>query len=239
MQSIFQFKSSVLLLAFAAAVSSLSLLGACSAETQGQAQSAPTTAATPSGTMPGMDHGTMTNQPGHGAGMNHGMDLGPADANFDLRFIDAMIPHHQGAVVMAKDVLQKSKRPELQKLAQEIIKAQEQEIAQMQQWRKQWYAGMSDTPMAWHAPMGHMMMMSKEQRQSMMMTMDLGPGDAKFDLRFLNAMVPHHEGALVMAKDALQKSKRPELQKLAKSILSSQEAEIKQMKQWHKAWYGQ
>jgi len=39
----------------------------------------------------------------HG-GINHStsMELGPADAEFDLRFIDAMTPHHQGAVEMAK-----------------------------------------------------------------------------------------------------------------------------------------
>jgi uncharacterized protein (DUF305 family) len=49
----------------------------------------------------------------HNGSMNHSMemDLGPADADYDLRFIDAMILHHQGAVVMAKEVQQKSKRP--------------------------------------------------------------------------------------------------------------------------------
>jgi uncharacterized protein (DUF305 family) len=49
------------------------------------------------------------------------MDLGPADESYDLRFLDAMVPHHEGAVVMAKEVLQKSQRPEMKKLAKEII----------------------------------------------------------------------------------------------------------------------
>lgn len=66
-------------------------------------------------------------------------NLGTADAEFDLRFINAMIPHHEGAVIMAKDALKKSKRPEIQKLAQEIISSQETEIKQMQQWRQNWY----------------------------------------------------------------------------------------------------
>lgn len=52
------------------------------------------------------------------------MDLGHADAEFDLRLIDAMIPHPQGALDMAKEAQQKSKRPEVQKLALDIIKAQ-------------------------------------------------------------------------------------------------------------------
>lgn len=66
------------------------------------------------------------------AQMDHGsMDLGPADESFDLRFIDAMIMHHQGAVVMAEDAQQNSLRPEIQTLASEIIAAQQTEIAEM------------------------------------------------------------------------------------------------------------
>lgn len=176
--------------------------------------------------------------------MNYGnmggmsMELGTADANFDLRFIDGMTPHHQGALVMAKEALQKSKRPEIRKLAEAIIKAQDKEIAQMQQWRKSWYPKASSTPMAWNSKMGHMMSMSKEQKQGMMMNMDLGAADSSFDLRFINAMLPHHEGALEMAKEAQNKSKRPEIKKLAQEILTSQQAEIDRMKQWRKSWYG-
>jgi len=176
--------------------------------------------------------------------MNYGnmggmsMELGTADPNFDLRFIDGMTPHHQGALVMAKEALQKSKRPEIRKLAEAIIKAQDKEIAQMQQWRKSWYPKASSTPMAWNSKMGHMMSMSKEQKQGMMMNMDLGAADSSFDLRFINAMLPHHEGALEMAKEAQNKSKRPEIKKLAQEILTSQQAEIDQMKQWRKSWYG-
>ena len=84
--------------------------------------------------------------------------------------------------------------------------------------------------------MNHMMEMSPEVRGNMMMNMNLGSADDKFDLRFLDAMIPHHEGALVMAKDAIAKSKRPEIQKLSQEILSSQQAEIDQMKQWRKSW---
>jgi len=40
---------------------------------------------------------------------------------------------------------------------------------------------------------------------------DLGTADAEFDLRFMNAMIEHHEGAITMAKDALSKSKRPKI----------------------------
>ncbi|MEH1792167.1 DUF305 domain-containing protein [Nostoc sp.] len=171
--------------------------------------------------------------------MNHsmGMDLGPADTNFDLRFIDAMIPHHQGAVEMAKEAQVKSKRPEIKKLADNIIKSQNQEITQMKQWRQGWYPKAGDKPMAYNSQMGHMMEMSSDQMKGMMMSQDLGTADSEFDLRFINAMIPHHEGAVKMGQDALSKSKRPEIKKLAQEIVKAQEVEIKEMQQWRKAWY--
>ncbi|TVP62046.1 MAG: DUF305 domain-containing protein [Nodularia sp. (in: Bacteria)] len=180
---------------------------------------------------------TSDHQHQHHGGMDHAMDLGPADASYDLRFIDGMIVHHQGAVVMAQDALENSQRPEIKQLAEEIITAQNQEIAQMQQWRSAWYPNAGDTPMAYHAEMGHMMEMTPEQKQAMMMSMDLGAADAEFDLRFINGMIPHHEGAVVMAQDALQKSQRPEMKELAEEIIQTQETEINQMKQWRQAWY--
>ncbi len=176
----------------------------------------------------GMNHG----------GMNHSMDVGPANANYDLRFIDSMVPHHQGALVMAQEVIQKSQRPELVKFAKNIITEQKKEIAQMQQWRKKWYPKVSATPMMWHSEMNHEMAMTDEHKQSMMMSMSLGTADAGFDKRFLDAMIPHHQGAVTMAQDSLQKSKRPELQKLSKNIISSQQSEIDLMTQWRQKWYG-
>ncbi len=205
-----------------------SITTACSAGSKTSAQS-PSPTMMDTG-MKGMDHSSIM------GGMS--MDLGPADADLDLRFLDAMTPHHQGAVEMAKEAQQKSKRPEIQKLSDEIIKAQDTEIAQMKQWRQAWYPKASDTPMAYNAQMGHMMAMSPEQKQGMMMSQDLGAADAEFDLRFIDAMIPHHEGAVTMAKEVLGKTKRPEIKQMAEEIITSQQAEIKQMKAWRKAWYG-
>ncbi len=178
-----------------------------------------------------MNHGDMQH------GMNHNLDLGPDDTSYDLRFIDAMIPHHEGAIIMAKEAQQKSQRPEIQKLAQEIIAVQNQEISSLKKWRQSWYPQAPKAPQTWNSQTQQMMAMSPEQIAAMGMNLDLGTADAKFDLRFINAMIPHHEGAVIMAKDALKKSKRPEIQKLAQEIISSQETEIKQMQQWGQNWY--
>lgn len=57
---------------------------------------------------------------------------------FDKVFLEQMIIHHQGAIDMANIVLQKSSRPELRSLANDIIAAQTKEINQMKQWQMQW-----------------------------------------------------------------------------------------------------
>jgi uncharacterized protein (DUF305 family) len=167
------------------------------------------------------------------------MELGPKDAEFDLRFIDGMMVHHQGAVNMAETALQNSQRPEIKQLAQNIIAAQQKEVEQMQQWRQAWYPDAGTELMMYHAEMGHSMAMSEEMQAAMRMDGDLGKADDEFDLRFLDSMIPHHEGALVMAEQALERSDRPELKQLSQDILSSQQSEIDQMKQWKADWYGQ
>lgn len=72
------------------------------------------------------------------ADMNAGL-VGKTGDAFDKAFIDEMVVHHQGAVEMAKLVLATSKRPELIKLANDIITAQTKEINMMNGWSKAWF----------------------------------------------------------------------------------------------------
>jgi|ERR1043165_13209 uncharacterized protein (DUF305 family) len=65
--------------------------------------------------------------------MHGAMDIA-FTGNADVDFVKGMIPHHAGAVDMAKTVLAFGKDPEVRKLAEEIVKAQESEIAFMQGW---------------------------------------------------------------------------------------------------------
>lgn len=141
-------------------------------------------------------------------------------APYDAQFIDDMIVHHQGAVDMAKDALNQAQRPELRAMAMSIIDAQNAEIQQMRAWRDAWFPGLADTG-------GTGMSMGM---------MSVAPGDEPYDIRFIDAMIPHHQGAIAMAEALKTKTQRAELLKLADQIISAQTAEIAVMKEWRSAW---
>ncbi|HEX9961895.1 MAG TPA: DUF305 domain-containing protein [Pyrinomonadaceae bacterium] len=179
-----------------------------------------------------MNHGNMNHQPMNRDAMNHSeMKSSPnaANAPYDLQFLDTMIAHHQGAVDMAKMAAAKAEHAELKALAANVITSQEKEIGEMKSWREKWFAG--------EAPAMNMEMagMSDSMKDMDMTKLGSLTGNA-FDLEFIEQMIPHHEGAVIMAKEALQKSQRAEIKNMANAIIRDQEAEIKQMKGWQAAW---
>lgn len=72
------------------------------------------------------------------SGMMNGLAGKTGDA-FDKAFIDGMIEHHEGAVVMAEEALKNAKHQEIKDMANAIISAQTKEIDQMKEWRLSWY----------------------------------------------------------------------------------------------------
>jgi uncharacterized protein (DUF305 family) len=179
-----------------------------------------------------MNNDSMNHQAMNHDKMNHSeMKSSPnaASAPFDLQFLDTMIAHHQGAVDMAKDAEAKAHHQELKTLAKNIIASQEKEIDEMKMWREKWFAA---EPPAMNMEMAGM----KDSMKGMdMSTLESLTGN-DFDLEFIKQMIPHHDGAVIMAKEALQKSQKSEIKNLAASIIKDQEAEIKQMKEWQAVW---
>ena len=69
--------------------------------------------------------------------MDEGMHNAEYTGEPDHDFVTMMIPHHQGAIDMAKSLLLHGKDPQMRRLAQEIITEQQSEIELMQVWLKQ------------------------------------------------------------------------------------------------------
>ena len=146
----------------------------------------------------------------------------------DERFIDAMVPHHQGAIEMAQVALENAEHPEILALAEEIVAAQETEIGQLKSIKQEQF-GTS----------GVSMDMSKEQMEGMGMAMD--PPELAmqepFDKAFIDNMIPHHESATEMANVVLVESENHEIREIAEAIVDAQKREIEQMRSWRDEWY--
>lgn len=153
----------------------------------------------------------------------------------DKHFIEQMIPHHEGAVDMAELALQKSKRPEIKTLATAIIKDQTKEIVDMTAWYKDWFGG--TVPKGSAGKMSGGMMSSGGMHMGGQEDMASLENAKDFDKAFLEAMIPHHQLALMMVQMLKAGSNRPEMLQLVENITVSQSKEIQQMQAWYTQWY--
>lgn len=160
--------------------------------------------------------------------------------DFDRQFIDMMVPHHEGAVEMAKIAQQRAEHPEIKQMADAILQAQESEIAAMKSWRQAWY-GSDETPPMHMMPMIDGMGGHAGHGSTMDMAADveaLRQAPEPFDRAFIDAMIPHHQMAVDAAKLAETRATRAEIKELAKAIVEGQQREVDQMTEWRRAWYG-
>lgn len=58
--------------------------------------------------------------------------------DLDKTFLRVMVPHHIGAIAMAKEILERGDHPELKEMAQKIVDTQTDEVTQMEKWQKEW-----------------------------------------------------------------------------------------------------
>jgi uncharacterized protein (DUF305 family) len=168
---------------------------------------------------------------GCGTGMDHSSHMG-GNKMSDPMFTAEMIPHHQAAIDMAALAPTRAEHPQIKTLAAEIGSAQAAEIELMKKVGKE---------NGWdpNAKMDHSGMSGMSKHE---MGMDMDPDELKtanpFDKAFIEMMVPHHQGAILMANHELSRGSDPQIRALAKSIIASQTLQINQMKQWYQAWYG-
>ncbi len=152
------------------------------------------------------------------------------DADYDLRFLDTMALHHQHAVDMAKMAEGQAQHDELKRMSADVVKSQGAEIAQLKAWREDWYAG--------KAPAVSMEMPGMKQSMEGMSIDELHAAEgAAFDHAFIDMMIPHHEGAVAMANDALAKAQHAELKQIARKIIDAQTTELATMRSWSSSWF--
>lgn len=141
---------------------------------------------------------------------------------FDQAFIDAMVPHHRSAIEMAEGAKARGlTQPDLDRIATDIIDSQQREIDQMLEWREQWFGSGKLGPV-----LPEVLGVPESE-----LGMNHGGGDEiagaiDVDAKFAEMMIPHHEGAITMAKAAQSRAQHPEIKTLAEAIVEAQLREI-------------
>lgn len=144
----------------------------------------------------------------------------------DVAFATNMISHHQQAVELSAMVPDRSTNAELVALAQQISTAQQPEIEAMKVFLVQW----NENPDTNSGHDGHGNTMAGMVDEATVTKLESLNG-AAFDKLWLESMISHHQGAIEMAKAEIANGDNVDAKTLAKNIVTTQEAEIGQMKQ--------
>ncbi|MCX6807857.1 MAG: DUF305 domain-containing protein [Patescibacteria group bacterium] len=145
------------------------------------------------------------------------MNLGKADRFVDLRYINKMIAHHRGAILLAEKIADIAQHSEIKDLAVEIQKNEPMLIKELYDWKKTWY---------------------KDNRKiSDPIVANFGSADEKVDLRFLNALIAHHEAGIEMTKEIRTKSNRKEILDNADAVENFLSNGLIMLKSWREKWF--
>ena len=153
-----------------------------------------------------------------------GADTSNNQGTGESQFLENMIQHHKDGVKMAKMALEKGQSKEVKRVSQKIIKVQNNEISQLQSWKRKWYPEEKMN--------GDMAKMSMSKMDTSKMESMTGKA---FDKSFLQLMVEHHEGAVAMAEGASSDLKHKDVKKFAEMTIKNQNAEILKMKKMESA----
>lgn len=150
------------------------------------------------------------------------MAMAHAMANDSERaFLQAMVPHHELAITMARQAGQQAKNPVIKSMAATIIRTQGEEIATMRTIHRRLFGSELEPDAMAHGRLG---LTLAESGMNMDMAMP-GPAD-DFDRMFAEHMTRHHQGAINMARKVLEKTNDGEIRTLAEAIIAAQTREI-------------
>lgn len=175
------------------------------------------------------DDDTSSDMPGMSASSHSMMSSSEsATSDFndaDVTFATDMISHHRQAVEMAELAVDRAGSPEVKDLAERIEQAQGPEIDTMSEWLHAWGQPVPEE-------MGGMDMSGS--MPGMMSTEDMkmlaGLSGARFDQKFLQMMIAHHQGAIEMARTEQSDGENADAKALAEQIERAQTDEIATMR---------
>ena len=145
------------------------------------------------------------------------MGFGKADRFVDLRYINQMAAHHRGAMLLSEQIKEKTSRPEVKELADAVLAGEPKLIDELYGWKRDWYKD------------------SRTVKDPIVA--NLGPADEKVDLRFLNALIAHHEVGIEMTKEIRTKSSRSEVLNNADAVENFLNGSLTTLKSWRKEWF--
>ena len=151
-------------------------------------------------------------------------------------FLSAMVPHHRSAVEMASAAEGRLENPQIRRIQGAITKAQTAEISRMERIHRRLFAAPVKPDEGAHKQLG--LSAQEAGMDHMLGARPIKRAAEPVDRAFIDEMVPHHRGAVVMAEVLLERSRDPELRELAAGILYAQEAEIKTMNGVRKRDFG-
>ncbi|MEG0259520.1 MAG: DUF305 domain-containing protein [Lysinibacillus sp.] len=154
----------------------------------------------------------------------------PVNCSISDNFINQMIPHHVAAIQMSGNILQFTTNLAVQSIATNIIKEQVKSIECMQAIQGQ-CCKVQNTEYETY----YYMQAFKEVAEIMFYEMCSAPISNSINVNFVREMIPHHEGAVRMAYNALRFRICPELLPILEAIITSQCQGVKQMRKLLKA----
>lgn len=177
---------------------------------------------------------TLAAFPAAARAQHHGGHAGhitvPAGANYtvaDVEFMQGMIAHHAQAIYMSRMAESHGANPRVVRLANKIDQSQVAEIRIMQEWLRA-NGQMAPDTSSWRT-----MTMAGMLTEAQLTELDAARG-VEFDRLFLNFMIQHHEGALLMVKDlfaAPRAGQEVDVNVFANDVVTVQTAEIGAMRQ--------
>ncbi|MEZ5077282.1 MAG: DUF305 domain-containing protein [Solirubrobacterales bacterium] len=160
-----------------------------------------------------------------------GGDDSPDASETDGAFIAEMKPHHESAIEMANVALTESEHPEVKELAQAIVATQAAEVDELETIHDDLFGvAVAEGD---HGTLG-----MQDHEMGMDMEASTLAGERPFDRAFIDMMIPHHQGAIRMARVQLAAGENARLTEISEAIIAGQAREIEEMNSWRAEWYG-